>query len=135
MRGVKQHRTKVGVSFCAYLLIMLPLLRRLREVWEASRAERDTKQILAVCCLCSLGFLRAREMTVSSNSSFNPTDSSGCRRHCGRQDCPWCVCPLSNPRPIFLDGHRLMPVAVLLACHAVDGSPRKPVPPKRPWQP
>ena len=61
----------VGGASRTRLPITPSLLRKLKELWSASGAERDTKLMWAACCLCVFGFMRAGELTVPNEEEFD----------------------------------------------------------------
>ena len=71
MQGIKRHQAKAGAGSRTRLPVTPSLLHKLKGVWSVLGGERDTKLILAVCCLCFFGILRAGEMTVPSDGEFD----------------------------------------------------------------
>ena len=70
MKGIKRRQAQLGVKARTRLPITPSLLRRLKGVWSRAGSERDTKLIWAASCI---GFLRAGEMTLPSESDYDPT--------------------------------------------------------------
>ena len=55
------------------LLITPQILRAIKRVWSASAMLSDTKMVWNACCLVLFVFLRAGEMTVPDNDSYDPS--------------------------------------------------------------
>ena len=70
VRGVKRLtngpvRTRLPITF--------DLLGRLRQAWYAKLGEQDASMLWAAAATCFFGFLRAGEVVVPSDSSFDPS--------------------------------------------------------------
>ena len=72
MRGIKKREAAKGTTSRERLPVTPAILHQLKSVWAPSGHTRDTKLILAACCLGFLGFLRAGEMTVPSEGAYDP---------------------------------------------------------------
>ena len=73
VKGIKKVEAEKGVASRTRLPITPSILRKLQEGWSnsSSYCEFDRKMLWAACCLGFLGFLRAREMTVPSNGTYD----------------------------------------------------------------
>lgn len=70
LRGVKKVQSK-GHRRDTRLPVTPELLLKLREVWNRNSGARDNIMIWAAATLCFFGFMRAGELTVPSDSTFD----------------------------------------------------------------
>ena len=72
VKGIKATQARALQSKRTQLLITPNIVTSIREVWEAQGPSYDHTMLWAAVTLCFFGFLRSGEVTVPSDSTFDP---------------------------------------------------------------
>ena len=72
LRGIKATQARTPTSTHTRLPIMPPIIKRVGEVWEALGPSQDHIMLWGAVTLAFFGFLRSGELTVPSDSAFDP---------------------------------------------------------------
>lgn len=72
IRGIKLEQAKTKGANPTRLPITPDILHKLRSFFESRGQEADSFMLWAAICTCFFGFMRSGEMTVPSESAFDP---------------------------------------------------------------
>ena len=73
IKGIKRTHSKDPPRSKPRLPITPTILLSLRHLWEEEGEKFDNIMLWAACCTCSFGFMRAGEITIPSQDSYDPS--------------------------------------------------------------
>ena len=72
MKGIKSHQAKQGKQSRTRFPITPPILRKIKQVWLHPSPNFDNIMLWAAATVCFFGFMRAGEITVPSDTGYDP---------------------------------------------------------------
>ena len=74
LKGIKVNQGRQGRNMPNQKLPITPeILRRIKSLWQPYETDPDYVMLLAACCVCFFGFMQLGELTVLSQSGYDPT--------------------------------------------------------------
>lgn len=73
IRGIKMDQARIKDPSPKRLPITIDILHKLRSIFESRGHEVDSFMLWAAVCTCFFGFMRSGEMTLPSESAFDPS--------------------------------------------------------------
>ena len=72
IKGIKSHQAKKQPVVRPRLPITPVIMQKMRAVWEKDSRNQDNIMLWAAVCACFFGFMRSGEITVPSESAYDP---------------------------------------------------------------